>query len=62
MLTNVFFYFVMYIDNIVLVLQYLDYIMKVLLPEMLIKIHMDVHGTSHTESEKIIASQPSNGL
>lgn len=31
--------------------QYLEYVMKVLLPEMLIKIHMDVHKITHTESE-----------
>ncbi|XP_053400290.1 uncharacterized protein LOC128557215 [Mercenaria mercenaria] len=37
--------------------KYLDYIMKVLLPEMLIKVHMDIHSTSHEESERSIASK-----
>ncbi|CAC5380429.1 unnamed protein product [Mytilus coruscus] len=31
--------------------KYLEYVMKVLLPEMLIKIHMAVHSVSHRESE-----------
>jgi hypothetical protein len=33
------------------IFQYLEYVMKVLLPEMLIKIHMDVHKITHTKSE-----------
>ncbi|KAI8483243.1 hypothetical protein Bbelb_389840 [Branchiostoma belcheri] len=34
--------------------KYLDYVFKVLLPEALIKIHMDITGTSHDESEDIM--------
>ncbi|XP_052767328.1 uncharacterized protein LOC128208055 isoform X2 [Mya arenaria] len=35
--------------------KYLDYLMKVLLPEMLVKIYMDIHNTSHEASEQILA-------
>lgn len=41
--------------SVFLCTQYLDYIMKVLLPEMLIKLYMDVHGTAYEESEKNLA-------
>ncbi|XP_052809490.1 uncharacterized protein LOC128237955 [Mya arenaria] len=35
--------------------KYLDYLLRVLLPEMLVKIHMDIHHTSHVVSEQIMA-------
>ncbi|XP_052276261.1 uncharacterized protein LOC127875320 isoform X2 [Dreissena polymorpha] len=35
--------------------KYLDYLIKVLLPEVLVKIHMDIHKTNHEESEKLLA-------
>ncbi|KAK3595552.1 hypothetical protein CHS0354_021661 [Potamilus streckersoni] len=38
--------------------KYLDYLLRVLLPEMLIKIYMEVHGTSHAETDNIMASVP----
>ncbi|KAL3873128.1 hypothetical protein ACJMK2_036283 [Sinanodonta woodiana] len=42
--------------------KYLDYLLRVLLPEMLIKIYMEVHGTSHAETDKIMASVPQNNV
>ncbi|KAL5009105.1 hypothetical protein ScPMuIL_014686 [Solemya velum] len=35
--------------------QYLDYLLKVLLPEMLIKIYMEIHGTDYDESNQRMA-------
>jgi len=35
--------------------QYLDYLMKVLLPEMLIKVHMTLHGCQHMASQQALA-------
>ncbi|KAI0230767.1 hypothetical protein LSAT2_018879 [Lamellibrachia satsuma] len=35
--------------------KYLDYVLKVLLPEILIKIYMDMHGTSYPDTEEIMA-------
>lgn len=34
--------------------QFMEYVMKVLLPEMLIKIHMTVNSVSHRESEMMM--------
>lgn len=34
--------------------QFMEYVMKVLLPEMLIKIHMAVNSVSHRESEMMM--------
>jgi hypothetical protein len=35
-------------------LQYLDYAIRVLMPEIMIKIVMDVHNLSHDEAEKFM--------
>ena len=40
-------------------LQYFDYVSKVLLPEALAKICMDVHGISHQDAVKFLAETQS---
>lgn len=37
-------------------LQYLDYAIRVLMPEIMIKIVMDVHNLSHDEAEKFMSN------
>ena len=34
--------------------QYMDYLSKVLLPEAMSKIYMDVHGVSHAHAEEVM--------
>ena len=36
----------------VALLQYFDYVMRVMLPEILIKIYMHVHGLTHAQTEQ----------
>ncbi|XP_050407631.1 uncharacterized protein LOC126822670 isoform X2 [Patella vulgata] len=36
--------------------KYMDYLLKVLLPEVLVKIYMEVKGTTHQETERIMKS------
>ncbi|XP_054774833.2 uncharacterized protein LOC129283017 [Lytechinus pictus] len=35
-------------------IKYLDYVSKVLVPEAMTKIYMDVHGASHTHAEEVM--------
>lgn len=37
-------------------MKYFDYLMQVLLPEALIKMHMDIYGTTHDKSDIALAS------
>jgi len=38
--------------------KYLDYVLKVMLPESMTKIHMDVFGTTHETSEEMLRDIP----
>ena len=45
--------------SVLVFFQYFDYVSKVLLPEALAKICMDVHGISHQDAVKFLAETQS---